>query len=190
MSKNTLIKRSKSLLNKSILLVLVSCVCSFLLASCVLKKTSIPSNQYNSEESIRLDFDIILKEVENMKGMKIMDYRNHELLATLKQTNQSSATIKVETPAFIVYENYEIINVRGANRDSLIGHYDYSIVFDPETYNDFIVSLPPNHFSIDTVNLVNDFNFYLSGPDTLLIRIKKHHLEDYIYSNWDTLIIR
>ena len=171
---------------------------SFEMTSCQIKKETIKSNQANDEkiEQVQLDFEILTEEISLEEIKKIDDFRkkltaynNFEILATLKQTNKTTEKITLDN--FIVYENYEITNIKKERKDDLIHFYDYSIVFDPETYlTEVIEKIMPNEYSIDTLNLVNDFKFYSSNPDTLLIRMKKQYFEKTIYSNWDTLIIK
>ena len=169
----------------------------FKVTSCQIKKEAIKSNRENLEkiEPVKLDFEILTDEISLDKIKEIDDFRkrliaymNFEIVATLKQINKTNENIELDN--FIIHENFEIINIKGESKDTLIRFYDYTLVFDPETYEmDGIRDIKPNEFSIDSINLVNDFRFYLSDPDTLLIRIKKQYFEKEIYSNWDTLIL-
>ena len=171
---------------------------SFEMTSCQIKKEALQSNRADNEkiEMVQLDFEILTDEISLEEIKKIEDYKkkllayyNFEILATLKQTNNTVENITLSN--FIVHENFEIVNLKKEPKDDLIRFYDYSIVFDPETYEtDVVRNIMPNEFSIDTINLVNDFKFYLSNPDTLLIRIKKQYFKKEMYSTWDTLIIK
>jgi hypothetical protein len=171
---------------------------SFEITSCKIKKEAIKSNREANEkiEMVKLDFEILtdeislneIKEIDDFKK-RLIAYSNFEILATLKQINKTIENIELGN--FITHDNFEIVNVKKERKDDLIIFYDYTPIFDPETYEaNEIRDIMPNEYSIDTMNLVNDFRFYLSNPDTLLIRIKKQYFEKEIHSNWDTLIIK
>ena len=167
---------------------------SFEITSCQIKKEVINSSRNDNKktELVELNFEILtdkisfdeINKIDDFK-QKLRTYLNLEILATLKQI--SITVEKIELDNFIIYENFEITNLKKEPKDDLIIYYDYTPVFDPETYEDMI---DPKKYSIDTINLVNDFRFYKSAPDTLLIRIKKQYFEKYFYSNWDTLMIK
>jgi len=170
---------------------------SFVLTSCLIKRNAKKLSTDNIEK-ISLDFEIVsdeisfeaINEIDSFKN-KLIAYSNFEIIATLKQINKTSRSVKLDD--FIVYENFEITNTKREKKDDLITEYHYSIIMDPETYETIGVEdimLKPNEYSIDSINLVKDFRFYLSDPDTLLIRIKKVYFEKEIYSNCDTLIIK
>lgn len=170
----------------------------FEITSCQIKKEVLKSNQEDNEkvDTVKLDFEILSDEISLGEIKKIDDFRkklkayyDFEIIATLKQINKTTENIELDN--FITYENFEITNLNQEKKDDLIRFYDYNPIFDPETYEiNGIIDTEPNEFSIDTLNLVNDFRFFLSNPDTLLIRIKKQYFEKEIYSNWDTLILK
>ena len=171
---------------------------SFEITSCRIKKDSVKYYKEGNEnkESVKLDFEILTDEISLDKIKKIGDfkekliaYSNFKILAILKQVNKTSKSIELYN--FITYENFEITNVKKENKNELISFYDYTPIFDPETYEIYGTrDIMPNEYSIDTINLVNNFQFHLSNPDTFLIRIKNQYFEKEIYSNWDTLIIK
>lgn len=170
---------------------------SFGITSCHIKKEATKShtNDIEKKEWIELDFEILTDEISLNEIKKIEDFKerliaylNLEILATLKQISKTDKNIKFDH--LIINENFEIINIKRESKSDLIRSYDYTPIFDPETYEDEIRDLKPNQYSIDSINLVNDFKFYSSAPDTFLIRIKKQYFEKEIYSNWDTLIIK
>lgn len=147
------------------------------------------NDKMQDNQSVKLDFNILPKAV-SFEGMKVMEYIKSELLATVKHSNITNESIELYDYSFIIFENYEIKNVNGEHKeDSLLRHYDYSITFDPDTYDSPSIMLA-NEFIMDTVNLIRDFRFDLAAQDTFLIRVKKRYDEDFIYSNWDTLIIQ
>ncbi len=168
--------------------------------SCKIKKEVLNSNEedYEKIESVKLDFEILtdeisLEEINRIDDFraKVISYSNFEILATLKQINKTEDSIEVDN--FIIYENFDIVNIDKINRADLISFYDYSIVLDPETFEIYGITdkkLKPNGHLIDSINLVKDFRFYLSKPDTFLIRIKKQYFGKEICSNWDTLVVR
>lgn len=156
------------------------------------------SNQEDNKkvETVKLDFEILSDEIFLGEIKKIDDFRkklkayyDFEIIATLKQINKTTENIELDN--FTTYDNFEITNLNQEKRDDLIRFYDYTPIFDPETYEiNGIRDTEPNEYFIDTLNLVNDFRFFLSNPDTLLIRIKKQYFEKEMYSNWDTLILK
>ena len=168
------------------------------ISSCQINESITKSNKDSIENigEIKLDFEILTDEISldeinkiDKFKKKLIAYSNFEIVATLKQINKTSENIEIDN--FIVYENFEIIDVQKQSKDDLINVYHYTPIFNPETYEiNGIKMLKPDEFSIDSLNLVNDFRFYVSNPDTLLIRIKKQYFEKEIYSNWDTLIIK
>ncbi len=139
--------------------------------------------------SVRLDFNILPKAV-SFEGMKVMEYINSELLTTVRHTNLTNYSLRLYHHNFIIFENYEIKNINGERKDNLLHGYDYSIVFDPDDPYYASIMLEPKGFIMDTLNIIRDFRFDLAEPDTFLIRIKKYQDENFIYSNWDTLIVR
>lgn len=173
---------------------------SVLLSSCFFKKQVSSANQ-KTKEKVKLEFEIQTNQIaiEKYHKNRLLDYLDSEILATLKQTNLSDEQIKVND--LFTYENFEITNLKKQSRDSLIAQYEYSVVFDPDSYTDESYYLKPNDFAIDHLNLAHDFRFYKSDPDTLLIRMKIKYFEkdsktnlyinssQEIYSNWDTLVI-
>jgi len=162
------------------------------LTSCGIRKenTTTLNNRIEDNQSVKLDFNILPKEV-SFRGMKVMEYIESELLATIKHANLTNDSLRLYYHNSITFENYEIKNVNGEHKeDSLLQHYDYSIIFDPDTYEPPSITLEPNEFITDTLNLIRDFRFDLAKLDTFLIRVRKHHDEGFIYSNWDTLIIQ
>ncbi len=179
------------------LIFLLSTILFFLLeiTSCQIKKEGLNTNT-NKIEKVALVFEILKDEISFDSIKKIADsktkmlaYWDFEILATLKRLNKT--TEKIELTHFIVFENFEITNLKKEPKEELIRHYDYSIVFDPENYeSDMIRKIMPTEYEIDTLNLSNDFRFYLSKPDTLLIRVKEFQLGKEVYSNWDTLVVR
>ncbi len=167
------------------------------ITSCQIKKESTkhPLNIDVKKDLVKLDFEILTDKFSLDQFRKIDDgkerliaYSTSKILAVLKQTNRSNE--KLEVGDFIIYENFEITNLKKESKEELITFYDYSIVFDPETYeSDEDVELKPGEYFIDTLNLVDNFKFYHSNFDTFLIRIKKSYFEKELYSNWDTLIL-
>ena len=161
---------------------------TLLLSACFPNKAAINPNQ--NSEKVKLEFEILTDEIliDALDKDRVINYIKSEILATLKQTNQSNELVTLDN--FIIYENFEITDLNKQSKEDLIAHYDYSIVFDPETYEDDNPEIKPNDATIDTLNLVSNFRFYKSDADTLLIRIKKTYFEKEIYSNWDTLIVK
>ncbi len=158
--------------------------------SCQVKKmfSNIPINK----EALAIEFNVLEKKHNKVRGLESLSYYDYDMSATIKQINTSDTIIEITKPIFIVWENFEIKNMKGESVDSLIKDYDFTLIFNPETYELYNkpTKLKPKEFSIDTINLVHDFNFsILNEPDTFLIRIKNYFLEENIYSNWDTLII-
>jgi len=160
-----------------------------------------------ANEIIKIEFEILTDEIAideinkfNTYREKRIAYLDLDILATFKRINNTEYIVEVDD--FIVHENFDIINIKDENRDSLVRQYDYSISFDPETYEIWgNEALKPNEYALDSTYLEENFNFYLSGPDTFLIRMKDSFINpetstptkinwDTIYSNWDTLIIR
>ena len=170
----------------------------FEIASCQIKKEVLKSNPEDNEkiETVKLDFEILTDEISLGDIKKIDDFRkklkayyDFEIISTLKQINKTAENIELDN--FITYENFEITNLNKERKDDLIRFYDYTLIIDPETYEiSGIRNTESNEYVIDTINLVNDFRFYLSNSDTLLIRIKKQYFGKEIFSNWDTLILR
>jgi len=165
------------------------------LTACVLKKGSVDSsaNEIKKKKSLRIEFEIILDEIVKKESLNEEDLRKYwksVIPATLKQINKTDKVVELYNPTFIVYENFEIKNIIGEKKNDLIRQYDYTPVFDPETYESETVLLESNEYFLDTLNLVSNFNFYLGAKDTFLIRVKNYHLNEEIYSNWDTLIIK
>lgn len=171
------------------------------ITSCQIKKEVIKSNQEGNKkvETVKIEFEILTDEINLGEIKKINDFRkklkaysDFEILARLKQTNKTTENIELDN--FIIYENFEITNIEKESKDDLIRFYDYTPILDPETYEPFEINgireIKPNEYTIDTINLVNDFRFYLSNSDTLLIRVKKQYFEKEIFSNWDTLILK
>lgn len=167
--------------------------------SCQIKKEVLKPHQEDDrkEKTVKLDFEILINEISLDEIKKIEDFRKKinvyldlEIIATLKQINKT--TENIEFDRFVTYENFEITNTQKENKNILIGFYDYTPVFTPETSEEMyqIKYTKPDEYSIDSINLVDNFNFYLSNSDTLLIRVKKQYLEKEIFSNWDTLIIK
>lgn len=153
------------------------------------------SKKKEKVETIELEFEIItdkismeeIKKITNFRE-KINAYKNLEILASLKQTNKTSEKIKLYT--FSTHENFEIIDTQLKSKDTLINHYHYQILIDPDSFEPFgYIEVEPEGFIADTFNIVNEFNFFQSDPDTFLIRIKETYLEKELYSNWDTLIL-
>jgi len=171
---------------------------SFEITSCRIKKDSVKYYKEGNEnkESVKLDFEILTDEISLDEIKKISDfkekltaYSNFEILARLKYINKTIESIELYN--FITYENFEITNVKKENKNELIRFYDYTPIIDPETYELYgIRNIKPNEYFIDTINLMNNFEFLLSNPDTFLIRIKNQQFEKEIYSTWDTLILK
>lgn len=166
------------------------------MTACTISKNQVDKTQTNLQENnegMSLQFDILPKEIGPFKDMDYLKYLEIKIPATLKQVNYSNATVEIDSDRMFVWdENYQISNLKGEPQDSLINDYHYQVLFDPDSYTSpTTVKLKPNDFLIDTVNLTQEFNFYLSSSDTFLIRMKDIvNSGNWIYSNWDTLIVR
>ena len=161
---------------------------SLILISC----RTVQPESYSKHENcltslITIDFNIAPNKVENIIGMHYEDYIHYYLPATLIQINGTdSAVFKPVFP--VLYENFEIKNINGEDKNYLKAEYDYSLVFDAENYErDYL--LLPNTSIQDTFDLSSQIRLRESESDTLLIRMFGKLEKKRIYTRWDTLIV-
>jgi len=136
--------------------------------------------------ALKIDFDIFDSKTKHLLGMTRSQYDDFTLLASIKQSNVSDTLIELYFPRTITYDNFEITNLSGESQKDLFAQYDYTPMFDPEIS---ISELNPGENLIDTFNIASEFRLYLSKPDTFFIRVKKYFNDEYVFSNWDTLIV-